>query len=230
MLKNSFVNLCYDITTDLKDTSALKKLATNDQLSGNLKFYDTESFSTRAKIICSANEMIKANEDTKALCRRLMFCKFANNFSNNPDTKMNEKLRAELPGIFNKVYRAYLELRKRGFIRPCVDQAEFMAQFSLTNNPVVEFWEENEGEYLSSSEIRKSKIFDAFKQFCERNGKNAGDSSRFFEKLRRVTSDKGVTMQDTRHREGNSQPYFCRFIADKKSELLDAEIVEADNE
>ena len=226
MLKNSFVNLCYDITTDLKDTSALKKLATNDQLAGNLKFYDTESFSTRAKIICSANEMIKANEDTKALRRRLMFCRFANDFTHNPDTKMNEKLRAELPGIFNKVYRAYLELRKRGFIRPCVDQDEFIAQFSFTNNPVAEFWEENEGEYLSGGEVRKSKVFDAFKQFCERNGKNAGDSSRFFEKLRRVTADKGVTMQDTRHREGNSQPYFCRFMSNTQNSVLDAEKIE----
>ncbi|MBQ9628341.1 MAG: toprim domain-containing protein [Synergistaceae bacterium] len=217
-LEGSIINIAYDISPNLKGCeSHLKSVASGDVVSGNHKFCDTVNFRPRCKLIFSSNHMIKVNDDSLGMRRKLMFCKFENNFTGHEDTHLEEKLIAELPGIFNKMFRAYkalLEREKelrRNAIRACCDNDELMTEFNQIANPVAAFWSEHKDNYLRQGEIKKSKIFDDFKAFCERNGRFAGDERQFHKKFKRVASDDGITIQDTRHRENGVQPSYCHF-------------------
>ena len=86
-----------------------------------------------------------------------------------------------------------------------------MTEFNQTANPVAAFWNEHKDEYMSRGEVKKSEIFDAYVAFCERNRKFAGTESDFHKKLKKVASDEGITIKDTRHRENGMQPYYCNF-------------------
>ena len=236
-LNGSIVNLVFELKSQLKGISPyFNSIVSGETISGNYKFCDTVDFKPRCKLICNSNRMLRVNDDTLGFQRRLMFCKFANSFLNNPDTKMKEKLKAELPGIFNKAYKAYRELLERektlgiNAIRACVDQQEFITEFKQEANPVAAFWAENKEKYLTGGEVLKSTIFDNYKQYCERNGKFAGSENIFYRSLKRVTTDENISINEIRHKKGNSQPIYITFMNDKANELLDAEIVEADNE
>ena len=232
-LNGSIVNLVFDLKPQLKGISSyLNSIVSGESISGNYKFCDTQEFKPRCKLICNSNRMLRVNDDTLGLQRRLMFIKFANSFLNNPDTKMSEKLKAELPGIFNKAYKAYRELLERektsgsNAIRPCIDQQEFLTEFKQEANPVVAFWAENKEKYLTGGEVLKSTIFDNYKQYCERNGKFAGGENIFYRSLKRVTTDENININEIRHKVGNSQPIYITFMNDKANELLDAEKIE----
>ena len=147
-----------------------------------------------------------------------MFCRFANSFEGRENTNLKKQLIAELPGIFNRMYRAYIELLEREkelgsrAIRPCIDNDEFMTEFTQTANPVAAFWVEVKDDYLNRGEIIKSEIFDAFKAFCERNSRFAGDERIFYKNLKKVAGDDEIIIKDTRHRNNGKQIYHCQFI------------------
>ena len=233
-LENSVLNLAYDISYDLRGCeSALKSIASGDTISGNLKFHDTRSFTPRCKLIMTSNRMIRVNDDSYGMRRRLMFCKFAHDFTGHEDTCLIDKLKAELPGIFNKMYKAYKALLEREkelgnrAIRPCIDQEEFMSDFSQAVSPVAAFWAERKEEYMSCREVKKSEIFDDFKAFCERNSRYAGSESNFHKNLKRLANDDGISVADVRHRDGNTQPYYSVFSRSGESEAIKHKAPEA---
>ena len=176
MLENSLVNIAYDINPDLRGCEAiLKSLSSGDSISGNLKFHDTHFFTPRAKLISSCNSMIKVNDASQALSRRLMFCKFVADFKQNPDINLEAELKKELPGIFNRVYRAYLSLiektakKQAVIISPTIDQSEFISEFTSIANPAAAFWEAVGEDYLSRGEVMKAEVFHDFKTYCTQN-------------------------------------------------------------
>lgn len=217
-LEGSIANIAYDINPDLRGCeSALKKISCGDETSGNLKFHDTQSFTPRCKLIFASNRMIRVRDDSLGMRRRLKFCKFANDFTGREDTHLREKLKAELPGIFNKMFQAYKALLEREkelgnkAIRPCIDQEEYMSEFSQTVSPVAAFWAEHKEEYIGR-EVKKAKIFDNFKEYCERNGRFAGAENSFYRSLLRVACDDGITIKNNiKHKEGEKQFYYIRF-------------------
>lgn len=217
-LEGSILNLAYDIDTDLRGCeSALKSISSGDTISGNLKFHDTVSFTPRCKLIFTSNRMIRVNDDSYGMRRRLMFCRFANDFTGREDTHLREKLIAELPGIFNKMYRAYKALLEREkelgnrAIRPCIDQTEFISEFSQAVSAVAAFWAEHKEE-LIGREVKKADIFDQFKEYCERNGRFSGAENSFHRKLKNAAENDGITIEgNIKHKEGNKQVYYMRF-------------------
>ena len=228
MLDGSIVNLAYDLNENLRGCeSYLKSVASGDTVSGNRKFCDTVFFTPRAKLICASNHMLKLNDDSFGMRRRFMFCKFENCFMGRENVNLKKQLIAELPGIFNRMYKAYRALLERekelgsSAIRACCDNDEFMTEFTQTANPVAAFWDEFKDEYLNCGEVLKSKIFDDFKAFCERNNRFAGDERNFHKSLKRVADDDGITIKNIRHREGDSRPYHCQFISSATTDTTD---------
>lgn len=218
MLDGSIVNLSYDLNENLRGCeSDIKSVASGESISGNRKFCDSESFTPRCKLICASNHMLKLSDDSFGMRRRLMFCRFENCFKGRENVNLKKQLISELSGIFNRMYRAYKTLLKRekelgsSAIRACIDNDELMTDFTQTANPVAAFWNEFKDEYLSRGKAKKSEIFDAYVAFCQRNGKFTGTESDFHKKLKKVASDEGITIKDTRHRENDSRPYYCQF-------------------
>ena len=214
LLEGSMLNIAHDIDPRLKDcASYLKSITSGDTIDGNFKFCDSHSFRPRTKIVCSSNHMLKVNDDSYGMKRRLMFCKFAACFKENADVHLLDKLLDELPGIFNRAFRTYKGLLEREAIRPSIDQAEFLEEFTEIANPVAAFWHEYGEGYLERREVSKSKVFDDFREFCERNSLYAGAENRFHTSLKKFLKEAGVNATETRHREQDNRPYYYVFTA-----------------
>ena len=176
-LESSILNIAYDIDPDLRGCSSyLKSLAGNDRITGNHKFCDSHSFTSRAKVISSCNHIPIIDDDSYGMRRKLCFVRFEAKFdAGTADTHILEKLQDELPAIYNRVYRAYQELRKReavngqDAIRLSCDQPELVEEFSVFADPIRDFWRTVKEDYLSRGEIRKQEVYEDFKRFAEHN-------------------------------------------------------------
>ena len=176
-LEGALLNIAYDIEKNLRGCSSyLKSLAGNDTITGNRKFCDIVSFTSRAKVISSCNHVPIIDDDSYGMRRKLCFIRFEAKFDEGTaDTHMRDKLQAELPAIYNRFYRAYQELRKReelcgqDAIRLSCDQPGLMKAFTVFADPVRDFWRTVKEKYLSSGEIRKPEVYEDFRHFAERN-------------------------------------------------------------
>ena len=218
-LQNSIVNIAADISPNLSRCVAdIKSITGGDTLTGYLKFHDVVSFKTRAKLICSCNDMIRVNDSSVGFKRRLVFCKFEASFLGIADYSLPQRLKAELPGIFNRVYRNYKAMlireRENGneAIRLCVDQEEFLSEFKVIADPVATFWDEYSLDILPEGEILKSQVFELYAQFCERNSRFAGVEEVFHTRLQKILRDKNITFEITQHRENGTRKRYYQFI------------------
>ena len=218
MLNGSLVNLSYDLDQNLKDCEgALKSVSSGDTINGNRKFCDSVSFKPRCKLINASNHMIRVRDNSFGMRRRLAFCRFDACFKDKPNTNLKHELLSELSGIFNRMYRAYKALLERektnsaNAIRLCVDQAEFIQEFTETASPVAAFWSECREDYLNL-EVKKTDLFDSFKNWCEHNSRYAGSKSHFFMALKGIITDSGDNITETKPRESGKQ-VRCLYIS-----------------
>ncbi len=227
-LQGSILNISGEISTDLrKATKFIKSLTGGDLLSGNRKFHDTVYFKSRAKLVCSCNKIPRFEDADYATRRRLMFCAFTQRFTGKADIYLEDKLKAELSGIFNRVYRAYKTLRERmktygdNSIRQSIDQRELMNEFQSVSNPIYTFWLEYRESYYSMKKILKSAVFNDFKAFCERNSLFAGEERTFNATFFKTLIDLGVDVTNDIHSrdKDNRTIYFYVFNSKRPPEI-----------
>ena len=132
-----------------------------------------------------------------------MFCNFTADFTDCADTSLPAKLKAELPGIFNRAYRAYKALLERmktqgtKAIRESIDQKERITEFRHIVDPVSSFWNECGDEYIERGQAPTANVFDDFRKFCERNSLHSGTAEIFGKGLERVLQDNGIELKKT---------------------------------
>ena len=230
-LEGSILNVAYDVEKDLRGCSSyLKSLAGNDRITGNRKFCDSHSFTSRAKVISSCNHVPIIDDDSYGMRRKLCFVRFEAKFDEgNADTHMREKLQAELPAIYNKVYAAYQELRKReelcgqDAIRLSCDQPALISAFSVFADPVRDFWHTKKEEYLSRGEIKKPEVYEDFKNFAERNNIDlirAGIREKTFQtKFFAVLNEDSAVSANYSQRKTKEGRYYCYTIQQRPEAL-----------
>lgn len=225
LLECSVVNIAHDIDPKLNEcASYLKSLATGEAISGNLKFCNTRSFCTRAKLLCSCNEMPIINDTSYGMRRRLMFCNFVKSFTGRADVNLLDKLKTELPGIFNRVYKAYKALIEREktqgnqAIRPSIDQNALLEEFTLTINPIAAFWNATSEKFLRSEKVAKADIYDEYKQYCERNSLHADTENYFHRQLKKIFFECGVNFREFRTREAGIQLRYYELTKTQEQE------------
>ena len=170
-LQYSLVNIAYDIDFNLAGTeSYIKSITSGDTIDDNLKFKDTHSFVSRAKLFMASNETPVFRDTSLAIARRIMFCKFVVDFTGRKDPTLAERIIAtELPGIFNKVYQAYKELIQRGYIRESCDQAVCSNEMQENANPILSFWHEKKESFIQEQWLFRPDVYREYKAWCADN-------------------------------------------------------------
>ncbi|MFZ4620334.1 MAG: DNA primase family protein, partial [Bacteroidota bacterium] len=103
-LKDKLVNFSTELKTNELDLSMLKKLSGGDMIAADKKYKDKITFQNVARLIILANELPRFSEIGQAITQRFEFIEFPKSFTKeHADTTLDEKLRAELSGIFNRV-------------------------------------------------------------------------------------------------------------------------------
>ncbi len=103
-LKDKLVNFSAELKSNELDLSMLKKLSGGDMVAADKKYKDKITFQNVARLIIMANELPRFSEIGQAITQRFEFIEFPKSFlKEQDDTALIDKLKNELPGIFNRV-------------------------------------------------------------------------------------------------------------------------------
>ena len=110
-LKDKLVNFSSELKTDDVELGMIKKLSGGDLVAADVKFKDQIVFSNIARLIILANELPRFSDIGNSITQRFEFIKFPKEYNGDKvDTRLDEKLQNELPGIFNKVIGKFVDI------------------------------------------------------------------------------------------------------------------------
>lgn len=192
-LRRAILNIAGEIRSDLSDTEErLKQISSGEQMQACYKGKDYIIFRPRVKLIFCCNGQLRASDTSDGLARRLLIidfpCKFVDNpDSNDPyqlprDVNLEEKLLAELPGIFNWAYRGYKDLLYFNDFCETDEHAQLMENFRKASNPIECFIEDLLDD--PPERIDRQKLYDKYHFWCESNGHRPVSATRFHPEFR----------------------------------------------
>ena len=169
-LINSLVNISTETSTNIKGAeSTFKQVVVGDTISGCYKNKDFVKFKPRCVMISACNEYVKSNDTTKGFLRRICFIDFPCHFEGeNADINLEQKLEAELPGIFNWAYEGYKRLQGQKHFTETPEQAEMMKEFTQLTEPVIAFINEELTGYVGDKD--RTELYKQYKDWCESAG------------------------------------------------------------
>lgn len=146
------------------------------------------------------NDLPKFGDSSGALASRLLFIPFTKSFAGKEDRGLDDRLRGELPGIFNWSLQGLRRLTKKGkFTVPDASLA-ISEQFTRLSSPIKAFIEDCCAIDETKQEWSlKSELWDKWKTWCIEHGNFVGSYDSFFSKLWTLFP----VLDDVRPREDN---------------------------
>lgn len=129
----------------------------------------------KAKLIFACNDLPKSEDTTHAFYRRFFIVPFRATFSQGQadfDPFIEEKLKDELPGIFNMVLLAYYALTRRGRFEETEALLTAVDEFKTTSDP-IRYWisEEIKIHPLGNGHdlvwVSIAELYSEYKIFCD---------------------------------------------------------------
>lgn len=121
----------------------LKTVTAGDSTTVRPLYANPSSTVLPTRFIIACNEMFRIRDTSGAVERRMMIIPCDNAIpEQRQDVNLISKLRAELPGIFNRVARAYRILEERGRFDIPPSSRAAVASFSEENNHVLQWYQE----------------------------------------------------------------------------------------
>ena len=152
--------------------SVFKKVVSGNKVKAEKKGQDAFFFEPYLKLLFSANDVPRIRDKTGAVLRRLVIVPFNAKFSKD-DPDWNPYIRYELqaPEVMKYLVRIGIEglrrvLENRSFSKSAKVERE-IAEYEISNNPVLLFLQEHEGEILHQPTRIVHKRYDVF---CAENG------------------------------------------------------------
>jgi P4 family phage/plasmid primase-like protien len=200
LLKDSIINLAGEIKSDVSDAEEyMKQIASGETQSACFKSKDYVKFDPRAKLVYACNGQLTSGDTSDGLTRRLIIVDFKVSFVDNPDPKnpyqrqkninILDNITAELQsgGIFNWAYEGYKLLRAVGYFTETNDQTQLIQEFKRSSNPILVFWEENQGDFgdsISNKELYRNHYL----QWCSDNGERPVAAISFHREFKQVSN------------------------------------------
>jgi putative DNA primase/helicase len=139
-----------------------------------------------ARFMLLTNELPKLNDSSGALPGRMIVLRLTRDWYGKEDTTLTDRLLAELPGILIWAIAGWQRLRDRGhFVQPDAGKI-LVGELADLASPVGAFVRERCRVALGC-QIERSRLFGAWKFWCEEQGRDhPGDSGTFGRNLRAV--------------------------------------------
>jgi putative DNA primase/helicase len=163
-----------------------------------------------ARFLILTNELPKIADASRALASRFVLLALTQSFYGQEDHGLRDKLRPELPGIFNWALEGLDRLRKRGRFETPKSSLDAVRQLEDLASPISAFlrdWCVIDRKFR----IEADEAFRAWGAYCERNGHKAGSASSFGRDLRTVLPQ----MRDSR---GHRQHHYLGLDLSQQGE------------
>jgi len=184
-LYNKLLNVSTEIGHKAMESQFFKAIVTGDPISAAFKHKDSFSFNPFVKLAFASNKLPKVLDNSDGYYRRLLIVEFKRQYlEDDPDRDplLEDKLTAELDGIFEWALVGLHRLRKQGKFTNCDETLELLQQYRRLNNPVMCFVEDC--CVLDENEITdKDKTYTEYRTYCSANGYVPFSKENFFREL-----------------------------------------------
>lgn len=137
----------------------------------------------RLRFMIVSNELPALQDASGAFLNRCMLLQTTKSFLGNEDRLLEEALRDELPGIMVWAAQGWYRLRERGsFVQP-ESSRELLNELYALTSPIKAFVDEC-CEVGSGIFCKVDKVYSAYRQWCERQGRRASTKQVFGRDLR----------------------------------------------
>ena len=185
-LINSLVNISTETSSSVKGSESLfKQVVVGDTINGCYKNKNFINFKPRCVMISACNEYIKSRDTTTGFLRRICFIDFPCKFEGEKaDTDLENKLKTELPGIFNWSYEGFKRLKQQRHFTETREQDEMMNEFIQIMNPVAAFIEEclNDRE----GKVDRVELYRLYTEWAKLAGHEAQSRTKFIQTFRKT--------------------------------------------
>ena len=214
-LRDSLLNFASEIDSDFaKVESTMKMLSDGAIMQASFKGKNHIKFQPRAKMVFACNAMPETRT-IQGMERRMVFIDFPVQFVEYPDPNnlrqrprdidLQDKLEAELPGIFNWCYQGYKDLiRANSFTDPS-SQDEYIREFRESSNPVEIFVHECAEEFVGT--MNRKSIYSRYKDWCNENGHLPRAANRFHAAFRAAMGD-GIIYEGQKRINGSPERVY----------------------
>jgi putative DNA primase/helicase len=166
--------------------STFKAVISGDVIEADRKFRDVMRFRPFCKLIFAMNNMPRVDDKTHAFFRRLIIIRFDRTFTEEESNRnLRKELAAEMNGIFNVCLEGLKRLRARGYFDIKGSVQDEIQEYRRENNNVLVFIEERCNIVPLDYYTEKSKIYDAYRSFCDHNGYKSLSIRKFGRELKR---------------------------------------------
>lgn len=169
-LLHKLVNSCADLEiTALESTALIKQAIGEDMIRGEHKGKDSISFRSYAKMIFSANQLpLVKSEKTNGFYRRLLVLKLDKS-PETVDPYLLDKLKQpdNMEYLISESVKALERLYQNGLITESENSKQLVTQLRMDSDSVEAFLHLKTKKGTDKDRIRKTELFQAYKEYCE---------------------------------------------------------------
>lgn len=209
-LQGKLANICTDIQTTKIFSEEFKKIVSGEPVTAEKKFRDPFKFRPFAKLLFSANNFIPTKDRSRGFFRRFDILEFKKIFpKEQQDEFLKDKLREELPGIFNWAYEGLKRLIANNWkMTESKEMEQSLSEFKEASNPLQQFINEacemDQKAWIDTKRFRKE-----YENWCKEMGYEVLADNKLGQEMKRLGFGKA------RYQEGNQRPWVYTGIAMK---------------
>ena len=167
------------------DVALMKTLTGGDTMTARKLYQEEFEFIPQFKILINTNVLPRMTDDSIFKSDRIHILSFDRHFEvDERDTTLKDKLKTEIPGIFNRLVSHYKQFAKTGFHVPRSSQ-KIIQQYHLNSNNVMQYVEDNLYKNTAGYE-KASDVYKNYTDWCVENGYQAAGNKVFKERASRV--------------------------------------------
>jgi putative DNA primase/helicase len=168
------------------------------------------------KVVIASNKMIALPDESAALYNRMLVLRFVNSFLGKEDKQLDDKLRAELPGVLLWAIEGFRRLRDQGRFTEPETGLTLKYQLKVAGSPVASFVQER-CVVGPKQRIEKNTLYVEFATYCTELGFTPCEASVFGRELLEA-----VPAVDETRPGGKKRPRYYKGIALRSDAIDDA--------
>lgn len=212
---SNLVNAKLNISEDLPDAplspqtvSRIKMISDGDRLEAEAKYTQAFTFRPLCKLLFASNHPLRLKEYDAAFINRVVYIPFTHPIpKEEQDPYILEKMRKELPALFNRAFAAYKRLVTNQYVWAGSDY--FKPEIATTNSSISVDKEYVLRQFIESccilddnSTTATSELQEAYNLFCSKNSYSPVQGDRFSRELFAVLPDNILRVKIGNQRRG----------------------------
>lgn len=208
-LYGKLLNVGEEVSTEALQSKVLKAIVTGGEIQASFKYKDSFKFKAYCKLAYATNSRPRVFDNSDGFYRRILPIRFKHQYlESHPqwDPQLENKLMAELDGIFAWSVVGLHRLLKQNRYTACKETDDYILDYRRYNSPVMAFLQD-ECELSEGQSVDLKDLYGAYKKYCAEGGYKPLSRDNFAEEFSTATKKlEGHTVTYKRPRIDGKRP------------------------